>query len=358
MSKKELKDMVNSKGGFITSILEISVNAPESMQSRVPEGAIYFEGLASNGDLNRNGYKIRPEAWKKAISSYMENPVILLQHNQDKLIGHCLDAYVDNEGLHVAGYVFDEYTDGKFSKGLYKALSTGHITLDVEFEEKETGKVITEEEFRAINSWDKYDNYVMCVTALDFLEWSIVALPSNKKGLISHRNAIIGYLQNEEEVIETPQPVTPVNPTPVPDTKTEEPKPKEEEKTTDNTAPAADPANSSPGNPVATPESVKQTDEEKAKDPAQGGAGTTPATNALNTPSLTVDEMKDALQKLYFQVMDQEGIIQAQETELNSLRQKLNQPVKKSFVTIPGQFAENKKTTGLAELLRSKGLGK
>ena len=47
-------------------------NAPIEFEDKIPEGAMYFEGIASNGDLNRNGYMIRPDAWRSAIDSFLE----------------------------------------------------------------------------------------------------------------------------------------------------------------------------------------------------------------------------------------------------------------------------------------------
>ena len=149
MKKKELKEYINSNGFFFQmSVNAIDENTPERFEN-IPEGATYFEGIASTGKLNRNGYIIRASAWKDAIKGYMENPVILLGHNSDAPIGRALEVeVVDDEKLVLRGYIFDEYTENKFSRGLITGLSTGHITLDREFEHVSTGEVISEEDFK------------------------------------------------------------------------------------------------------------------------------------------------------------------------------------------------------------------
>ena len=126
--KKELKDHINKNGGFIHMKLNtLEKNAPEEFEGMIPKGAMYFEGIASNGDLNRNGYIIRPSAWVSAIDSFLETGQVLFQHDQENPIGTPLDAEVNEEGeLFVKGYVFDteEYTQNRISKGLVRGLST------------------------------------------------------------------------------------------------------------------------------------------------------------------------------------------------------------------------------------------
>ena len=48
------------------------------------ENWIEIEGYASTKDKDRGKDVVEPTAFKSAIAGYMENPIVLLQHNQDK----------------------------------------------------------------------------------------------------------------------------------------------------------------------------------------------------------------------------------------------------------------------------------
>ena len=107
-SKKQLKEFINKNGSFNQMQIN-TIKAPDGVN--MPEDAKYFKGIASNGDMNRNGYVIEPEAFKNSIKSYMENPVILLQHDANKPIGKCTKAEVTSKGLEVEGYVVKSQMD-------------------------------------------------------------------------------------------------------------------------------------------------------------------------------------------------------------------------------------------------------
>jgi len=196
MSKKQLKDYVNSNGFFTSALIQKNAAVPTALKDQIPEGAIYFKAIASNGELNRNGYIIRESAWKKAIAGYMENAVILLQHDMDQPIGRGLSAKVTKEGLVIEGFIYDEHTNGRFGQGLFNAVSTGHLTEAVEFQNEKTGLVIDEESFRAL-PWDEKmnGNWVMAVTALDWLENSIVSIGANRKSLVLAKDLVKNYVE-------------------------------------------------------------------------------------------------------------------------------------------------------------------
>ena len=200
--KKQLKKLINENGFFCSMEVSIVKNAPAEVASKVPEGATYFEGIVSNGELNRNGYIIRPQALIDSLGVYMENPIILLQHNMDEPIGQALSAKLvgkkGEEQVAVSGYIFDDMTDGAFGRGLLKALSTGHITKAIEFENVKTGEVMSVDEFRKMREEKGYfgdweNDWVMAGTALEWVEFSLVSIPSNRKALITSKNAIDAF---------------------------------------------------------------------------------------------------------------------------------------------------------------------
>lgn len=196
MTKKQLKDYVNSNGFFTSAVIDKNAITPSSLKDRIPEGAVYFRAIASNGELNRNGYIIRESALKKAIAGYMENAVILLQHDMDQPVGRGLTAKVTKEGVVIEGFIYDHLTNGRFGLGLFNAVSTGHLTEAVEFQSESTGKVISEEDFRAL-SWEEKMNgdWIMAVTALDWLENSIVSIGANRKSLVLAKDLVKNYVE-------------------------------------------------------------------------------------------------------------------------------------------------------------------
>lgn len=203
IGKKELKKFINENGFFYSMTIDLKKNAPDAYATQIPEGATYFEGVVSNGELNRNGYIIRPQALINSLADFMLNPVILLQHETDEPIGHCLSAEARGTGstqeVFVRGYIYDDLTDGRFGRALFRGLSTGHIPQEVEFENSKTGQVISEEDFRKFN-WEEQMNgdWIMCVTKLEWVEFSLVAIGSVRKALVTSKNSIEAFLTSKK----------------------------------------------------------------------------------------------------------------------------------------------------------------
>lgn len=415
-TKKAVKRDINKNGFFINMPMKLKKNVPDEYKDNVPEGAVYFEGIASNGDINRNGYIIRENAWKDAISGYFENPVILLQHDMDKPIGQGIWAKVTKNGLEVGAYVFDEYTDKKFSRGLFRALSTGHYTMEAEFENEETKEVLSEEEFIAKYNPDRSfwtgeiippAGWVLAVTKLEWVEFSVVSIGSNRRSMVTHQNAILHYLKNkyekntdgddEEDKEPTDESLKAIEKeegedksgtdTATEDKPVEEPKPdekgeekvevpaepevKEEEKKEDvtpdakNTVPDAIPTEEpvkEGENPSEQPESKP---EEKKEGEEEGSSGDpvekTPEEGAEKKPTesnsiagLSTNEVKTAFNKLYELNGLQTVRIEELEKENTELRQKLNMPVRKGLAH-SGSGVEKQKPL-LAQLFENKGI--
>ena len=210
MSKKKNKKTVNEWGAFLQiPIDKIERNDVASSQlDNVPEDAFVFQGIASTGDLNRNGYKIRESAWQPALEDYMQNPIVLFQHSDDKGIGNTISAEMTDKGLEVTGFIYrdlDElHTGGAIGKGVYRSLSTGHITKDFEMENEKTDEVISKDEFKKMiddNGWGEWMNdWTRAVTSLEFVEWSIVAVGSNKAAIRTGNNTEREFLSRFYEI--------------------------------------------------------------------------------------------------------------------------------------------------------------
>jgi len=195
MTKKGLKEFINSNGSFNKMQIN-AVNPPDGLE--VPDGAKFFRGIASNGDLNRNGYVIEEKAFKESIETYMLNPVVLLQHDSQKPIGKATSAKVTEKGLEVEGFIYKELMDEEswkaFENGVLKGLSTGHITKHAKFKNDETGETVDEDDVGSKGNPTWFDicwvgGWTMIVTALDWVEFSLVTIPANLKSMITETNA-------------------------------------------------------------------------------------------------------------------------------------------------------------------------
>lgn len=88
-------------------------NLGDELKKIVPEGALYFEGIVSDGEKNRNGYIIESGAWFKDggefVADFLATGSVLWNHDSDKPIGRPLSFYRRDDGkIGVSGYVFDD----------------------------------------------------------------------------------------------------------------------------------------------------------------------------------------------------------------------------------------------------------
>lgn len=61
--------------------------------------SIFIEGLASTPDIDSYDDIVKPEAFRNTMGSYMQKPLILLQHNMEKIIGKAVDYRIEEAGL-------------------------------------------------------------------------------------------------------------------------------------------------------------------------------------------------------------------------------------------------------------------
>jgi HK97 family phage prohead protease len=132
------------------------------------DGKMIIKGFANTADKDRIGDVVLPSAFKKSLGEYMDNPVILFQHNWDKVIGKCIKADVitegEQQGLYIeceisgAGDVADVKT--KILEGSLKTFSIGYNELVADFDERIGANVVKE---------------------LELLEISVVTIPCNPK---------------------------------------------------------------------------------------------------------------------------------------------------------------------------------
>lgn len=349
-SKKELKAYVNEHGFFSNALIDkTDTNAPAGLKEQIPEGAIYFKAIASNGDLNRNGYIIREKAFKAAIEQYMTNPVILLQHDMNQPVGRVLRAHGGQEGIQIEGYIFDEYTNGRFSKNLFNAVSTGHLTEALEFENEATHEVITEEEFRAL-PWEEKENgnWVMAVTSLDWLENSIVSIGANRKSLVKNKDLVKNYVESLKNEVQ------------------EEDKPKEE-KEVENKEIVTEEKKSEeeiPQNNQAQTE--KSADEKEVVETPSAEVRDKSANGVVSQESATIEVSKEEVKQVNDALLALANLAKTQKEEITGLKNQVeslktaldNIPMRKGLVLVPGSLKakEEPKRNWLGTLLEANGV--
>ncbi|MDR3169839.1 MAG: hypothetical protein LBU27_09185 [Candidatus Peribacteria bacterium] len=158
LSKKELKSLVNEFGGFTKGKINLSREPTEEIHKPIPEGAVGFEAILSDETINLNGYRIlvsaREEGFRKYFSDYEGS--VYYQHNMEQPIGKTLDMYVRDGYLGAIGYIYDDLTDHRVSRGLVRDISTGHIALEIKYINKDTNEEKTPSEFSEL-LWDMVD---------------------------------------------------------------------------------------------------------------------------------------------------------------------------------------------------------
>ena len=131
-------------------------------------GNVFIEGWANTVDKDRVGDVVLPSAFEGTMKDYMDNPIMLYQHDWDKVAGNITEfKIVDDEneeknGLWVKAKVSNakdvDDVRTKIKEGSLKTFSIGYNELDSDYD-KETNTNIVKE--------------------LELLEISVVTIPCN-----------------------------------------------------------------------------------------------------------------------------------------------------------------------------------
>lgn len=150
--------------------------------------SISIGGFASTGDVDRVKDKVLPTAFTETLPLFLKNPVMLLQHDDNKVIGQFTDGTIKSNGLEVKGEVMYDI-DGCMQKildGVLGAFSIGFITQAYQYED-ELGHIIYDSStgLMAGYEWDDLysEDVVRVITKVDLVEVSIVSTPCNPYAL-------------------------------------------------------------------------------------------------------------------------------------------------------------------------------
>lgn len=146
------------------------------------DGSIKIKGYASTPDVDRYDDIVNPKAFKEAIEGYMKNPVVLLGHDANKVIGQVVDYSIDGKGLEVTAVLTNDI-DNCFKNIVDKNLrgfSIGFIC-------------------KAWGYKDEGSKQIREITALDLIEISVVSTPANPSALFTLSKSIRLLMDKEEQ---------------------------------------------------------------------------------------------------------------------------------------------------------------
>lgn len=209
LNKSELKDFINKNWWFLKMSVNLfdakkQDNAPKEYEDKIPNWAIYFEAVVSDGTLNMNWYKIDIKSrTQEAIDFYMNemNGLVYYQHNMDKPIGKTLYIGVEWDKLVSKWYVYDDtHTNKEIERNLTVDISTWHITLDYMYEDEDGvryDKKVVEDKLWEAETWDGYvailEHYTLVVTELLFIEYSFVSVWANLSWKVTKKNSLYNF---------------------------------------------------------------------------------------------------------------------------------------------------------------------
>lgn len=125
-----------------------------------------IEGYANTSDKDRVGDVVMPSAFEKSLPTYLKNPVLLENHNWDKVAGVVLQAEITDKGLYVRAKISDTRQDLKtmIREGCLRTFSIGYNELDADYDDSTKTKYIKE---------------------LELLEISVVSVPANTEAMFT-----------------------------------------------------------------------------------------------------------------------------------------------------------------------------
>jgi HK97 family phage prohead protease len=119
-----------------------------------------IEGYANTTTKDRVGDIVLPKAFESSIKGYLDNPVLLENHNWDRVAGMTQTAEITDKGLFIRARISDTRPELKqqIREGCLRTFSIGYNELDADFDETTKTKFVKD---------------------LELLEISVVSVPAN-----------------------------------------------------------------------------------------------------------------------------------------------------------------------------------
>ncbi|CAB4134518.1 Prohead protease [uncultured Caudovirales phage] len=127
--------------------------------------SIYIEGYASTNDVDRAGDVVSTAVWETGLKNYLNNPIILANHDYEDPIGRMVDYKIDSKGLWIKARISPAAElYGLIKDGVVTAFSIGFKIVDAEY-----------------NSAAE----VFVIKQIELMEISVVSVPCNQNTLFS-----------------------------------------------------------------------------------------------------------------------------------------------------------------------------
>lgn len=154
--------MTKNKVLYLSSPL--SLNLKDAQQTDVQD-SIYIEGYASTCDVDRSGDVVSPDAWKKGLTNYLKNPIILAYHDHDDPVGRMVEHRVDSKGLWIKARISSAAEIYNLVKdNVLTAFSIGFKVIDATYDSQ---------------------SEVFMIKEVELVEISVVSVPCNQNTLFS-----------------------------------------------------------------------------------------------------------------------------------------------------------------------------
>jgi len=136
-------------------------------------GPVKIKGFASTNNKDRMDDIIVSDAWSKGgLDNFNKNPIILFNHNHDRVIGKGTKVEVVENGLELTAEIYDEQVKSYIKNGLVKGFSVGFIGKEADFDNKTGGLIFKD---------------------VELLEVSVVSIPCNQDSLFSQIKSFSGF---------------------------------------------------------------------------------------------------------------------------------------------------------------------
>jgi HK97 family phage prohead protease len=173
---------------FQTKFAGFQAKSIKNEKSGKEDKVITISGFASTPDVDRVNDRVLPTAFSKSLPVFMKNPVMLLQHDDNKVIGQFTETNIKSNGLEVTGDVMYDTDEcmRKIEDGVLGAFSIGFICKAYQYEDEQGHIIYTSMDgMSAGYSWDDLwaDGVIRVITEVDLVEISVVATPANPYAL-------------------------------------------------------------------------------------------------------------------------------------------------------------------------------
>lgn len=283
---------------------------------------IKIKWFASTPDVDRRNDVVLPWAFDNSIKTYMENPVVLLQHDEDKWIWKTIDYALSNDWLEIEAEISNDI-DNVFkwiSDWILKGFSIWYIA-------KKWSYFVDE------------DKEIRQLEELDLVEISVVSVPANPSSLFTLQKSLKKFFNNlQTENMTKKENKNTEEPTDTWVDTSEFVKTIESEKwTEDKILDESEKAGETPDSQEWPVENTVQTNDPENKEDK--------SFTEIKELKTTVSDLIDLAQKQFEQLKNLSWKIDEQDKEIKKFKDTIsNMAIKKWLATIPFQEDTEKKS--------------